>query len=218
MQIPDFAAARIRGTLRLVGRHASDLMRLSRWPATEPYFGRHKASRFDDPLQQYGVSYAAFSLEVAFAETVLHENVLYEDGAWVVPVSLVRERSVVYFDADRELVLADLTGPSLKALGLDNQLSAGTDYAVTWAVSRALHDAVPECDGILYVSRHHNKGEAVALFDRTRARIHPARTRSLGEHEDIEHLLQLFGVVLVPDADPPEAVQLSHRPAMKRIR
>lgn len=219
MQVPDLAAARDNGKLRLVERDASTLLRLTRRPATEPYFGRNKVSRFDDPLQQYGVTYAARSLEVAFAETVLHERALYEAGAWIVPASQVRERSIVYLDAARHLVLADLTGPSLKALGLDNQVSAGLDYSFTWAISRALHEAVPECDGILYVSRHNNTGEAVAIFERSGARIHPARTKTLESHSALPHLLALFGVDLLPDSDPPGSKRPTPpRPALKRIR
>ena len=99
MRVPDFAAVHGAGKLRLVERDARALLRLSRWPATEPYFGKAKVSRFDDPLQQYGVAYAAASLEVAFAETVLHESGFYEDSAWVVPWSMLRERSIVHFQA-----------------------------------------------------------------------------------------------------------------------
>jgi len=120
MRVPDFAALRNDANLHLVERDASTLLRLSRWPATELYFGRNKISRFDDALQQYGVAYAARSLEVAFAETVLHESALYEEGAWIVPGSMLRERSIVHLEADRPLVLMDLTGPSLTRLGLGN--------------------------------------------------------------------------------------------------
>ena len=104
MQVPDFATLHNDAKLHLVEREASTLLRLSRWPATELYFGRNKVSRFDDPLQQYGVAYAAHSLQVAFAETVLHESALYEDSAWIVPGSMLRERSIVYLEADRPLL------------------------------------------------------------------------------------------------------------------
>jgi hypothetical protein len=218
MQVPDFAAACAKGTLRLVPCLASSLLRLTRRPDSEPYYGKRKASRFDDPLQQYGVTYAAFSLEVAFAETVLHEHALYQESAWVVHGTMISERSVVRFDATRELLFADLTGPSLKALGLDNQISAGTDYAATWALSRALHDAVPECDGILYVSRHHNKGEAVALFERSGATVHLPSTVRLDQHQDLEHLLQLFGVEMLPDGEDPSPAPPPDRRSLKRIR
>lgn len=219
MQVPDFAAALRDGKLRLVEQEASTLLRLTQRSHSEPYFGTKKVSRFDDPLQLYGVTYAARSLEVAFAETVLHESALYEAGAWIVPASAVYGRSIVHLDADRPLVLADLTGPSLKAIGLDNQVSAGIDYASTWAISRALHEAVPECDGILYVSRHNNRGEAVAVFERSGARIHHARTRSLKHHSALPHLLALFGVELLPDADAPGS-RLPKPPGLtlKRIR
>ena len=218
MRVPDFAALHDDGKLRLVERDASTLLRLTRWPATELYFGRNKASRFDDPLQQYSVAYVARSLEVAFAETVLHESALYDAGAWIVPGSMLRERSVVHLEADRALRLADLTGPSLKRLGLDNQVSAGTDYGPTWALSRALHESVPECDGIVYVSRHNNTGEAVALFERSGARIQPSSTQALESHPALPHLLVLLGVELLPDADPPPGPQAeSSRPALKRI-
>lgn len=218
MRIPDFSAARAKGTLRLAPCDAATLVRLTRRPGSEPYYGKRKTSRFDDPLQQYGVTYAAFSLEVAFAETVLHEHGLYEDGAWIVPGSMISERSVVRFDAPRILQLADLTGPALKALGLDNQISAGADYAFTWELSRALHDAVPECDGILYVSRQHNKGEAVALFERCGATIYPPDTRALGQHQDLAKVLHLFGVEVLPDGEPPAPAPPPDRPKLKRIR
>lgn len=219
MQVPDFAALYNDGKLRLLERDASTLLRLTRWPATELYFGRNKVSRFDDALQQYGVAYVARSLEVAFAETVLHESALYEAGAWIVPWSMLRERSVVHLEADRALRLADLTGPSLKRLGLDNQVSAGTEYGFTWALSRALHESVPECDGILYVSRHNNIGEAVALFERSGTRIDPSHTQSLESHSALPHLLALLGVELLPDADPPPSPEAAPpRPALKRIR
>ena len=159
------------------------------------------------------------SLEVAFAETVLHESALYEDGAWIVPGSMLRERSIVYLEADRPLLLADLTGPSLKRLGLDNQVSAGTEYGFTWALSRALHESVAECDGIVYVSRHNNTGEAVALFERSGARIEPSRTQALESHPALPHLLTLLGVELLPDGEPPSGPEAaSPRPTVKRSR
>lgn len=217
MRVPDFAALHDDGKLQLVERDASTLLRLSRWPATELYFGRNKASRFDDPLQQYGVAYAAHSLEVAFAETVLHESALYEDRAWIVAGSMLRERSIVHLEADRVLRLADLTGPSLKRLGLDNQLSAGADYRFTWALSRVLHESLPACDGLFYVSRHNNTGVATALFERSGARIDASRTQSLESHSALPHLLSLLGVELLPDADPSRGSDAAPPPASKAM-
>jgi hypothetical protein len=77
------------------------------------------------------------------------------------------ERSVVRFACDRRksLVLADLTGAALKALGLNNDISASPDYTASQAWARAIHGANPRWDGIRYVSRQMNKGFAYAIFE-----------------------------------------------------
>ena len=60
------------------------LMRLTRYPATEPYWGKSQSSRFDDPDQVYGATYTARSLTVAFAETILHQKGHFVDGRWII--------------------------------------------------------------------------------------------------------------------------------------
>jgi hypothetical protein len=79
------------------------------------------------------------------------------------------ERSVVRFACERRktLVLADLTGAALKALGLNNDISASADYTASQAWARAIHGASPRWDGIRYVSRQMNKGFAYAIFERS---------------------------------------------------
>ena len=64
-------------------------------------------------------------------------------------------------------MLADLTGEPLKALGLDNDISAINEYTVPQHWARAIHDASPGWDGVRYVSRQMNKGFAYAIFDRS---------------------------------------------------
>lgn len=52
------------------------LLRLSRRPATEPYWSAG-VYRFDDPdpdgVESFGTCYTASTLEVAFAESVIHD-------------------------------------------------------------------------------------------------------------------------------------------------
>jgi RES domain len=64
-------------------------------------------------------------------------------------------------------VLADLTGEALKALGLNNDISATNDYTIPQRWAQAIHDASPRWDGVRYVSRQMNKGVALAIFDRS---------------------------------------------------
>lgn len=148
------------------------LVRLSRHPATEPYWsaGVH---RFDDPESgrpgAFGTCYTASSVDVAFAESVIHESGRFVDGSYEVPVAELTERSVVRFACLRRktLVLADLTGAALKSLGLNNDMSASADYTASQAWARAIHGASSRWDGIRYVSRQMNKGFAYAIFDRS---------------------------------------------------
>jgi hypothetical protein len=158
--------------LRPVRVEVSSLVRLSRYPATEPYWSSG-VYRFDDPdpglAGEFGTCYAASSIEVAFAESVIHESGRFVDGAYEVPSAELTERSIIRFACDRRktLVLADLTGAALKALGLNNDISALADYSVSQAWAQAIHDADPRWQGIRYVSRQMNKGFAYAIFERS---------------------------------------------------
>ena len=159
--------------LRPIRIEVASLVRLSRYPATEPYWSAG-VYRFDDPdatnASVFGTCYTASTVEVAFAESVIHECGRFVGGRYEVPVAELTERSVVSFACagHKTLVLADLTGAALKSLGLNNDLSASADYTTSQAWARAIHTASPRWDGIRYVSRQMNKGFAYAIFERSR--------------------------------------------------
>ena len=150
----------------------ASLVRLSRQPSTEPYWSAG-VYRFDDPqpgrADAFGTCYTAHSIEVAFAETVIHEAGRFVAGSFEVPVAELTGRSVVRFVCARRktLVLADLTGAGLKSLGLNNDISASADYSISQAWAQAIHQASPRWDGIRYVSRQMNNGFAYAIFERS---------------------------------------------------
>ncbi len=64
-------------------------------------------------------------------------------------------------------MLADLTAAALKALGLNNDISASADYTASRAWARTIHGASARWDGIRYVSRQMNNGFADAIFERS---------------------------------------------------
>ena len=115
--------------LRPIRVEVEPLVRLSRYPATEPYWSAG-VYRFDDPEPSgaggFGTCYTATSIEVAFAESVIHECGRFVGASYEVPAADLTERSVVRFACERRktLVLADLTGAALKSLGLNNDISA----------------------------------------------------------------------------------------------
>ena len=88
----------------------------------------------------------------------IHECGRFVRGSYEVPAAELTERSIVRFACERRktLLLADLTGAALKALGLNNDISASADYTASQAWARAIHGASPRWDGIRYVSRQMN--------------------------------------------------------------
>lgn len=185
--------------LRPVRVEVASLVRLSRYPATEPYWSSG-VYRFDDPdpgrAGEFGTCYTAGSIEVAFAESVIHESGRFVDGAYEVPSAELTERSVVRFMCDRRktLVLADLTGAALKVAGLNNDISALADYSVSQAWAQAIHDADPRWQGIRYVSRQMNKGFAYAIFERSG--LKKLRSEKL-KVAQLDALCDLFNVTAV---------------------
>jgi len=147
-------------------------VRLSRHPATEPYWSAG-VYRFDDPdlgrAGAFGTCYTTSNIEVAFAESVIHECGRFVGGSYEAPAPELTERSVVRSTCERRktMVLADLTGAALKALGLNSDISASADYSASQAWARAIHGASPRWDGIRYVSRRMNKGFACAIVERS---------------------------------------------------
>ena len=185
--------------LRPVRIEVASLVRLSRHPATEPFWSAG-VYRFDDPepgrAGAFGTCYTASSIEVAFAESVIHESGRFVDGSYEVPAAELTERSVVRFACDRRksLVLADLTGAALKSLGLNNDISASADYTTSQAWARAIHGASPRWDGIRYVSRQMNKGFAFAIFERSG--LHKLRAERFKPRQ-VDDLCDRFNVTAV---------------------
>lgn len=138
--------------LRPIRIEVASLVRLSRHHATEPYWSAG-IYRFDDPdpdgTGAFGTCYTASTIEVAFADSVIHECGRFVGGSYKVPATELTKRSVAWFACEgrKTLVLADLTGAALKAMGLNNDISASADYRTSQAWAQAIHGS-PRWDGI----------------------------------------------------------------------
>ena len=161
-----------RQRLPTVVVQACDLFRLSRYDSGEPFFGKSAANRFDDraktKAKRFGTCYFGLSLEVAVAETVLHDEMPIR-GTFAIAAPEIEMRYLVRFNGGA-LTLVDLTGTSLKALVGSSAISTATPYdAQLW--SMALHRHAQKVDGLLYMSRHVNNQKAVVVFDRARGKL-----------------------------------------------
>lgn len=136
----------------------------------EPYFGRSRGNRFDDPTakkaDRFGTCYLGFSLTVAIAESLLH-NAEPENGRFQVPASDIDARHVFRFSGP-ELRLANLTGTALLLLNGNGELSGTTNYTLTHKWARAVYDHPAQVNGFLYMSRRVNDSLAAVLFERDR--------------------------------------------------
>jgi hypothetical protein len=155
------------------------------------HFGASGDNRFDDPRGEYGVCYAARSLEGAFAETCLRAV-----GATLVPLAHLAGRSATVLTAAAELRLVEMHGPGLSRLGATAAVSSGTyDGSQPW--SRAVHDHPAAVDGIVYRSNHDDGELCAALFGRCRGRLRagPASTLT-GDRDRLAALLDRYKVGL----------------------
>ena len=169
--------------LRTVELPSSKLLRISRFGSGEPYFGRAAANRFDDPgrvkSRRFGTCYLGCSLEVAIAETLLHDE-MPEAGGFSVAVTEIENRWLVRFKGT-PLKLADLTGAALKTLVGSGGISTLVPYDVPQRWAAALHAHPDAVDGLVYMSRHVNDERAVVVFDRAAPKLGTARYQPLAE-------------------------------------
>lgn len=178
--------------LRLVEVPCREMVRLSLSGKTEPYWAKRAKYRFDDPSNttwgaRFGVLYVGSSLETAFCESVIHENSLFQKGAYEVPISELQQRQLTWYrhPGKSQLQLVDITGEALKRIGLNNDISAGDDYTISQQWSKAIHDACPKADGLRYISRQLPNKFCYAVFERSQLVMDKWRPLEDGEIDSL---------------------------------
>ena len=129
------------------------------------YFGKNVTERFDDPLGEYGVLYAAAQPEAAFAEVFLRQLSLM-----LIRELDLHERSLSRISC-KTLHCVDLTGSGLRKVSCDNQIATEKPYRTVGLWSRAFFEHPQQPDGIIYRSRHNPRFTCLALFDRCQTKV-----------------------------------------------
>lgn len=165
------------GALTTVCLDPSKLYRIGTHNTGEPYFQHSGANRFDapgaklaPPAPEYDSCYFGLSLDVAMAETMLHD-LSPINGAFKISTSSLEAFYLLRFKGE-PLVLADLTGVALKRLDGNADLAGHDpryDRTQRWALAIFQNPAM--VDGFIYMSRHLNSEKAVMLFDRAKPKI-----------------------------------------------
>ena len=80
-----------------------------------------------------------------------------------------------------DLVLVAMTDAQAKRLGADGAISTETPYRTPPLWAMALQRHPQQIDGVLYMSRHLNKRQAVVIFDRAKRKLGRAVHKPLPE-------------------------------------
>jgi RES domain len=140
-------------------------VRIHRTRHLATFFGRSIDGRFDAPLGEHGVLYAAEDVYTAFVETFGQST-----GVNTVTTTALAERSLSRVEVIRPLRLVDLTGPGLARIGADERLCSGEhEVAQRWAAAIWRHPSQP--DGLLYRARHDPSRRCLALYDRAETAV-----------------------------------------------
>jgi hypothetical protein len=135
------------------------------------------------------------NLDVAIAETVLHDEVA-ENGQFRIAPDTLASKYVITFKG-KNLKLADLTGAALKRIGGHAGLSGTDDYGITQHWSLAVHSNPDGFDGFIYMSRHLNTGKAIILFDRSGSKIQMKKATPLLSVPEFAETMKMFQIVSI---------------------
>ncbi|WP_158568031.1 RES family NAD+ phosphorylase [Duganella sp. BJB476] len=174
------------------------LFRISSYTTGEPFFGRSGGNRFDAPgwvagASQFGACYLGATLEVALAESVLHDR-LAVAGKFMVANTVLAGSYVHRFDGEK-LRLLNLTGAILKRLNGHAELTGTGDYHLPQQWSLAVFNNPAMYDGFIYASRHATLSKAVVLFDRAQSKLHSASHSVLIRTPGYVTVARKFGIV-----------------------
>lgn len=126
------------------------------------YFNRSAQYRFNAPDAEFGVLYAAESVDAAFLETLMR----FGKRPPVVLLSALGARTVSQLRWERPLLLVDFTGTGLVQLGLDARILSMGEYGLCQRWARWLYAHPTRVDGLLYRSRMAPHRRSIALFER----------------------------------------------------
>lgn len=120
----------------------------------------------DTGHRRVSVLYGAEGEDAAISETLFHDVPVGRGRAFV-PARRLEGKALGWVRSRRNLRLVELLGHGLRRLGLRPKNLTDTDSSeyrrtVEWAC--AVHHALPDVDGLLWMSRQFNAGRALVLF------------------------------------------------------
>lgn len=177
------------------------------WLDRDPrYFGKTRAWRFDDPLGEYGVMYAAVTPEGAFAETLLPRpgvlTLTTRAAGESVPVSgaMIEAHGLAHVTCTSSLQCVDLSGEHLASIGADARIATG-QWRISQQWSRAFFTHPSRPDALLYRGRRDPSLVSLAIHERAGPKITVTPLGGLSEPHHtglLAAIIRRYHVVIVP--------------------
>ncbi len=170
------------------------------------YFGKSRALRFDDPLGEFGVMYAAVTPEGAFAETLLPgPGVLTRTagvGGGTVPVSgaMIDARGLAQVTCASPVQCVDVSGEHLASIGADASIATGP-WRISQQWSRAFFTHPAQPDALLYRGRRDPSSLSLAVHERAGPKITVTPLGGLSEPHHaglLAAVIRRYHVAIVP--------------------
>jgi hypothetical protein len=152
-------------------------------------------SRFSDPNLQYSVLYGATTINCTLWEGVIRDRFDLQPVRELPRVDL-ECRDLVLFNSTRQLLLLDIRGGRARRIFAPTAVTGAARQADGQALSHALHNQVPEADGLIYNSRFTSDG-CVAIFDRAFSALHSHAVQPLTQIQEVHEALRTAGITLV---------------------
>jgi chromosome partitioning protein len=121
------------------------------------HFNRYQ-TRFASPEGEYGVLYATLDVYAAFLE------VIRTIESKIVPVDILKRRSLSKLYPQRDLKLVNISGIGLVSIGADSRIYTGS-YQISQSWSQTFYEHPDRVDGIYYPSRYDSSRYCVALYE-----------------------------------------------------
>ncbi len=177
------------------------------WLDRDPtYFGKERASRFDDSLGDYGVMYAAVTPEGAFAEAllprpgVLTPTTRGEGGTVPVSGAMIDAHGLAQVTCTSPLQCVDLSGEHLASIGADASIATGP-WRISQQWSRAFFTHPSQPDALLYRGRRDPSLVSIAIHERAGPKIAVTPLGGLSEPHHaglLAAIIRRYHVVIVP--------------------
>ena len=152
-------------------------------------------SRFSDPNLQYSVLYGATTINCTLWEGVIRDRFDLQPVRELPRVDL-ECRDLVLFNSTRQLLLLDIRGGRARRIFAPTAVTGAARQADGQALSHALHNQVPEADGLIYNSRFTSDG-CVAIFERAFSALHSQAVQPLTQIQEVHEALRTAGITLV---------------------